>query len=235
MFLISNKIKQTPMLYKNILVFFILGMGLSANLCHAQDHNTKAFLFLSVFCEESDSYYEQSADIIKRFDTLYENFTYECTKPLAIPTSRFIKDSLMDYEKYTIQLFKIKRTRIPSYYIMRIASCDTYLFSFPEELWIRICGYRESDLKVFFDALKKRGVTNNEISEMVESWCDANELFREIDWNCLMNGYFKNDTHSSCYASGSNIWYKARYLGEKNDIYAVFSSKPLAGILLKLD
>ena len=102
-------------------------------------------------------------------------------------------------------------------------------------MWIRISGYRECDLKVFFDALKKRGLSNREISEMVDLWRNSNELFREIDWDCLMNGYFKNNTHSNCYVSNANIWYMARYLGEENDIYAVFSKKLIAGILSKLD
>lgn len=223
------------MIIKKSHAALLLSIILSINLCHSQEKNTKAFLFLSIFCEESYSYYEQSANVVKDFYSLYERFTYESTNPIDIPVSSFIMDSLKDYEKYTIQLFKIRSSHNPSYYILRLYSCNTYKFSFPEDLWIRISGYRECDLKVFFDALKKRGLSNREISEMVDLWRNSNELFREIDWDCLMNGYFKNNTHSNCYVSNANIWYMARYLGEENDIYAVFSKKLIAGILSKLD
>lgn len=222
------------MTIKNIISAVLLSITLSTNLCNAQD-KTKAFLFLSVFCEESDSYYELSADIVKRFDSIYENFSYECTKPLVIPVDTFHRDPLKSYEKYTIQLFKIRSSHTPAYYILRLSSCDTYKFSFPEELWIRISGYRESDLKVFFDALRKRGLKKKEIIDMVNQWRNADEMFCELDWDCLLKGYFKNITCYSCYVSGANIRYKACYLGEDNDIYAVFSKKTLAGTLFKFD
>lgn len=223
------------MMYKKIIGALLINLGLFANICNAQDDNTKSFLFLSVFCEEADTYYEQSSDILKRFNSLYENFSYECTKPITIPVSKIKQDSLMDYEKYNIQLFKIRKSHIPSYYIMRLFACDTYKFSFREDIWIRISGYKESDLKVFFDALIKRGMKKLEIQEMVDIWRNSDEMFREIDWDCLMDGYYNNNTHFSCYVSGTNLWYKARYLGGDDDIYAVFSKKILAGTLFKFD
>ena len=213
---------------------FIIIMTLCINLCMAQNENMKAFLFLSVFCEESDSNYEQSAQIINDIQDHYNKFSYKSTKPLVIPVDTFSCDSLKSYEKYTIQLFKIQRnTFIPPYYILRVTSCDTYRFSFSEELWIRLSGYRESDIKVFFDALRKQGLKKREIVDMVNQWRKTDELFRELDWDCLLKGYFKNNTCSSCYISGANIYYKARYGGREDDIYAVFSEKPLAGSLLK--
>ena len=223
------------MFNKKIISAVLLSFIIFADVCHAQADITKAFVFLSVFCEQSDSYYEQSADIVKGFDSYYEHFSFECTEPLTIPVSKDIRDSLWDMEKYKIQLFKIDNPYSPAYYLLRLFPCDTYLFSFREGLWIRICGYRESDLKVFFDALKKRGVEMDEITEMVELWRASDGMFREIDWDCLMEGYQNNNTNSDCYISGSNYWYKARYLGEKDDIYAVFSKKLLAGMLKKID
>lgn len=222
------------MTIKNIFVTILLIIFLSINICNAQD-KTKAFLFLSVFCEESGFYYERSVDIVNVFDSIYEKFSYECTKPIEIPVSPNARDALMDYEKYTIQLFKIRSIYNPAYYVLRLSSCDTYKFSFSEELWIRISGYRESDLKVFFDALNKRGLKKTEILEIVDLWRNSDEMFREIDWDCLMKGYFNNNTHSSCYVSGANIRYKVRYLGGEDDIYAVFSKKILAGTLFKFD
>lgn len=206
------------------------------NICVAQGKDIKAFLFLSIFCEESNSYLEGSAQRLKDIQKLYENFSYECTRPLVIPVDTFSCDSLKSYEKYTIQLFKIQRnTFIPSYYILRVTSCDTYRFSFSEELWIRLSGYRESDIKVFFDALRKQGLKKREIVDMVNQWRKTDELFRELDWDCLLKGYFKNNTCSSCYISGANIYYKARFGRMEDDIYADFSKRPLSGTLYRFD
>lgn len=215
-------------------VIVLLTASLFGNICRAQDDNTKAFLFLSVFCEKSDFYFEQSAEIINQFHTRYENFSYEYTNPAEIVVDTFFCDSPTNYEKYTIQLFKIKTgSLVPSYYILKISSCDTYKFSFPGTLWIRLSGYRECDIKVFFDALRKQGLKKREIIEMVHQWCNSHEMFREIDWDCLLKGYFKNNTQSTCFASGANMLYSARFLGDGNDIYAVFSKRLLSGVLVK--
>lgn len=227
---------RIDMLKKIYIVAMMLCMNQSINTCMAQDNDIKAFLFLSIFCEESDFCFEGSAQRIMDFQSNYETFSYECTKPLVIPIDTFFCDSLKSYEKYTIQLFKIHRNSfIPTYYILRVVSCDTYRFSFSEELWIRICGYRESDLKVFFDALRRQGLKKKEISNIIALWCNSDEMFREIDWDCLMEGYNKKNTHTSCYKSGSNIYYKARHGGREDDIYAVFSKKPIAGTLIEFD
>ena len=221
---------------KSIFIAVLLSIILSTNLCNAQEDKTKAFLFLSVFCEEANSYFEQSADFIKEFHTWYDNFSYEYTNPAEIPVDTIWHDSLQSYEKYTIQLFKIKKSsHSPIYYILKISSCDTYRFSFPETLWIRLSGYRESDIKVFLDALRKQGLKKREIIEMVNQWCISDEMFREIDWDCLLKGYYKNNTHSDCFVSGANIRYKMRYWGQESDIYAIFSKKPLAGTLFEFD
>lgn len=222
------------MTIKKYFIALLLSISLLTNVCHAQKDNTKAFLFLSVFCDVYDSYYEQSADIVKEFHILYEEFSYECTKPLEISVSKYPRDTLRPYEKYTIQLFKIKRGPItPSYYILKLGPCDTYKFSFSETLWIRVSGYQESDLKVFFDSLTERGLRKKDIVGMVEKWRESDEMFCEIDWGCLLKGYFENNTHLGCYISGAKMMYDARYYLE--DIYAIFSKGILAGTLQKFD
>ena len=200
---------------KRLHIVVLLFASLYGNMSRAQYDNTKAFLFLSVFCEEANSYFEQSADFIKEFHTWYDNFSYE---------------------KYTIQLFKInKSSHSPIYYTLKISSCNTYRFSFTGTLWIRLSGYRESDIKVFFDALRKQGVKKREIVEMVKQWCNSDEMFRELNWDCLLKGYFKNNTHFSCYISRANMWYLERFSGEDTSIYADFSKRLLSGTLHKFD
>ena len=233
--LVNNFKKQSLMVCKKYFCTILICIVLSAFACHAQEDNTKAFLFLGIFCEESASYFDESSDIVKAFHTIYDSFSYECTQPLRMPVGYLPLDTLWDDEKYTIQLFKITRLHDLPHYIMKFSSCQTYLFSFRQDLWIRIAGYKESDLKVFFDALRERGLKKKEILEMVDRWRNSDAMFREIDWDCLLKGYFKNDTHLRCYVSTEKIWYNMRYFGEEDDIYATFSKKPLAGTLTKFD
>ena len=70
---------------------------------------------------------------------------------------------------------------------------------------------------------------------MVELWRSSDEMFSEIDWDCIMKGYFKNNTHSNCFFSGSNMLYSARFFDEKDNVYADFSKRPLSGTLFKFD
>lgn len=220
------------MFSKRNIVTIILCVGLIANVCHAQDDKTKSFLYLS-FLHDCEVYYESAIYNVAAFDSGYKKFSYECTKPIEIPVSK--SDTTMwDGMKYTIQLYKITNCH-PNYYIMRFYQCDTYKFSFTSELWIRISGFKECDLKVFFDALRKRGIKKKEIIEMVELWRSSDEMFSEIDWDCLLKGYFKDKTCFDCFISETNSFRTIRYMEDKNNIYAVFSKKPLAGILLKLD
>lgn len=219
---------------KICIIAMMLCMNQVFNTCVAQNDDIKSFLFLSVFCDWSDYWINQASNIIEDFQNDYDKFSYECTRPLEIPVDTLYFDSLLSYEKYTIQLFKIQRNpKLPTYYILRVVGCDTYKFNFRDQLWIRISGYRESDLKVFFDALRQQGLKKRDLKFMIEQWCNSDEMFREIDWDCLLKGYFKNDTRSDCYISNSNIVYKLQYLGEKDDIYATFSKKILAGCLYK--
>lgn len=107
-----------------LFVVIILYIIISINICYAQQENTKSFLFLSVFCEESDVFYETSSNIVEGFSQYYERFTYECTKPLEIPVDPNHRDSLMANETYTIQLFKIKKSStVPAYYILKLEPC----------------------------------------------------------------------------------------------------------------
>ena len=214
----------------------MLGITHSTNICFAQKDNLKPFLFLSVFCEESTIFPENSADIVKDFYKYYNDFTYNCTEALIIPVDTFFLDSLRDYEKYVIRLFRIRRnTFSPPYYVLKMNPCSTYRFSIPDTLWIRISGYQKSDIKIFFDALRKQGMSKKDLLAMINNWCSSDEMFREIDWSCIMKGYYKNDTHSNCYLSRALLLRGAYYLDLKEDYYAVFSKKPLAGTLFNFD
>lgn len=119
---------------------------------------------------------------------------------------------------YTIQLFKIPEDK-GALYLLKFDSKKTKCrIQFFNTLWIRVSGYSLNDLKIFFDKLQERGLGINSIRSLVSSWCEADPLFKELDWNCLLDGYFRNDTSGDCYLSQKYVRIDALCVGCHNRI-----------------
>lgn len=220
------------MTIKNPFLVYLFYILFIPNICHSQDDSTKAFLFMSIYGEESDLYYESSIDNVKEFIERYDMFKYDCTPILEIPVSEYRHDPMQDYEKYKIQLFRIQTSsQLRPYYVLKMYSCNTILFSLPETIWLRVSGYKECDFKIFFDALKRQGMRINDFKIMVNQWMLSHKMFEEIDWDCILNGYRKNNTHGDCYLSNSYLLYCARYRNRLFDASAIFSKKTLSGMI----
>lgn len=220
-----------------ISIFVLLLMVLSTNDSHAQNDPTKSFLFLSVFCEPANLSFQYSTEVVDYFCRDHENFSFECSKPIKILADPYLEslgftDSLWDFDKYAVQLFRVKQyPQTPPYYIMRMDPCFTSKFSNPDTLWIRISGYQESDIKPFFDALRRQGMKKKDLVYMIEKWCESDSLFDEIDWQCIIEGYFKNNTHSNCYISNAYLFRDILQPDSMHDIYAIFSKNALYGTM----
>ena len=84
-------------------------------------------------------------------------------------------------------------------------------------------------MKLLFDELKKQGLSKKDIKELVLLWSKVGGLFSEVDWDCILRGYYSNNTHYNCFISNTFFQYNARYRGKIIDIFAFFSNKPLSG------
>lgn len=219
-------------------LWVLLLMALSANGCRAQVDPTKSLLFLSVFCEPANLSYHYSAEVMDYFGRDYERFSFECSKAVKLLADPDLEslggtDSLWDImDKYSVQLFRIMwYPKMLPYYIMRVDPCFTTKFSNPDTLWVRISGYQESDIKPFFDALRRQGMKKKDLVRMTEMWCKSDILFYEIDWQCIIEGYFKNNTHSNCYISNAYWFRDLLQPDSRHDIYATFSKNALYGTM----
>ena len=208
------------------LIFFFTPMCVYAQ--QSGIDNGKKILYLSyVFDEVSlnnylvESYFEKC---VTNADSCYRVFEYNCSRPLHL---HFSKREEILTDNYTVQLFKIPRSFYP-YYLLYFNSSSSSKYRFYDNLWIRVAGYAENDLKIFFDVLKEMGMSVENIYSMVDDWCQRDSIFAELDWNCLIEGYEKKDTHRDCYISSIfdlhyracvNCWYSV--VGK--NIYSSFS------------
>ncbi|MBP5548491.1 MAG: hypothetical protein J6X58_06355 [Bacteroidales bacterium] len=136
----------------------------------------------------------------------YKSLRYEASECLRL---HYWGNEEYDGDIYSVQLFKIHQD-YSSYYVLRFESTNNKVVHFEDTIWIRVAGYTECDLKIFFDRLLQKGMSMNRIRTMIDTWCKEDPLFDELDWNCLINGYLNGKTEGDCYKS--NIYAKLNAL-----------------------
>ena len=72
---------------------------------------------------------------------------------------------------------------------------------FDNDVWLRVGGYVENYLKVFFDYLMKQGISLKQLKGIMKKWEDSDSIYKELDLNCKLKGYFRNNTNSECFYS----------------------------------
>lgn len=195
------------------------------------DDNIRALIFMSI---ELDGPYmfnmTKYSPLMKLYKNHYDNLEYEKTK-----ASIFYLSGSLDTirSSYKMSLYKITdiNSRGQSRYIIHYT--DFYC-----DVWLRVSGYFENDLKLFFDYLvKQRHIKRKKLQSIINEWEHADLLYRELNLSCLLKGYFKNSTKSDCYISASYVRVLDASIGfdpiEPNDIHSIFSRVPLYGYLIK--
>lgn len=92
-----------------------------------------------------------------------------------------------------------------SYYVLKVDECRTPAFALSHDIWVRITGFSESDIKIFIDYIIKQGLTIDEFKSMIYDWCIRDSMFNELDWDCLIEGYISGDLKKECYISWSKL------------------------------
>ena len=201
----------------------------------SQDDERKILYISSLIDEVSLNSYSLSRlfdKYIFKADTCFSNFKYELSEKLRL---HFSNNELIKHDIYSVQLFKIASSHYP-YYILCFNSSNSINYTFADDLWIRVSGYVENDLKIFFDRLKEKGMSNDMIKSMISLWCEKDSLFAELDWDCLFEGYELNDTKRECYISQKYYRHYASCVNCKNhvvnrNIYSSFSRIILLGLV----
>ncbi|MCR5193335.1 MAG: hypothetical protein K6D59_08530 [Bacteroidales bacterium] len=209
-------------------------MSVSIKTAYSQERYSeldKKILFLSCLMDETtlnnyaiDDYFEYYQ---KRTSCEYDTFHFFASPRISLHF--YHNDTNHTGDLYYIQIFKIPQHYM-DYYVIKFDSHNTVL-NYSGSNWIRVSGYRENDLKIFFDNLVNR-FNINRLSCMIQQWVESDPLFNELDWNCLLDGYKDDNTNGDCYKSNTYIRHSNASIGFqpfRGGINAVFSRISLYG------
>lgn len=197
----------------------------------------KKLLYHSFVCDRK---YALPDNYVIQFDNYYsdfEKFRYFKSEKLELHISPYSRrESRADV--YSIQLFKYYGQPDEPYFVLKIERCQNIYFHLDEDVWIRVSGFSESDIKLLFDFWgKDQKLTIEDIRNMVDSWQQGDGMFNEVDWDCLIDGYLTNNIKRKCYLSWSKVNLEASVYGTDIcpsilDLHSSFSeSHPLCGML----
>lgn len=148
-----------------------------------------------------------------------ESSVYSFYRPLML-------DSISG--QYSMQIYEVPSNNLEkqSRYILKYKD-------FCGELWLRLGGYVENDVNLLFDYLKKIGLKNRHIKQMLKEWTIQEGVFSNIDWVCLFEGYLKNDLTRECFISIFYIEANANSINfnpvSEKKLYSIFARMPLYG------
>ena len=177
----------------------------------------------------------QIEGILSYVDTGYNSLKYEMSDTIYFYPGLYIREPEYSYSSFATA-FKIT-TRWGVYYLMKVDYCiDHVVADNPNPIWLRVSGFKECDLKVFFDVLLLDfPVTKKRLKMFFES-IEA-PLLKELDWDCIFKGYFKGNRECSAYISNTYSlrefeWHEFSGRGYySKKIYSTFSNFPWSGIV----
>lgn len=185
----------------------------ACNVCNAQQAEAqldsitiKKTLYHSLVCDNKICKYP--GGYVSQFDNYYSNFEkfrYFKSKKLRLQVSPYSRVE-SNFDVYYVQLFKFYGGPDKPYYVLTIDNCRGLHFELKDDVWVRLTGYTESDIKLLFDyMINDQRLTMDDIRYMIDCWRKGDEMFAELDWDCLIDGYLKNDTRQDCYFSWAKI------------------------------
>jgi hypothetical protein len=104
---------------------------------------------------------------------------------------------------------------------------------FRSEVWLRVAGYVETDINLLFDYLRNQKVNKKRLKAIIRDWNDSDDLFKDLNFNCLLKGYLRSKTSAECFLSVYYILLNDASIGydplSENELKSVFSRIPLYG------
>ena len=220
-------------------IFFTLFIAMLVPTAKAQsvDNDTlKKFISWTIAMDGHLGDPNQIEGILSYVDTGYNSLKYEMSDTIYFYPGLYIREPDWSYPSFATA-FKIT-TRWGVYYLMKVDFCTAHVVANdnPNPIWLRVSGFKECDLKVFFDVLfAKYYMTKKRLKTFFESIEEP--LLKELDWDCIFRGYFKGDRECPAYISNT---YSLRGLEcfepsgmgfYSKKIYSTFSIYPWSGIV----
>ena len=225
------------MIIKRIFFTLLIAMLVSTAKAQSDDNDTlKRFLTWTIAMDGHLGDPKQIEGILSYVDTGYNSLKYEMSDTVYFYPGLYIREPEYSYPYFAI-VFKIT-TRWGVYYLMKVDYCTAHVVANdnPNPIWLRVSGFKECDLKVFFDVLLLNfPVTKKRLKMFFESIEEP--LLKELDWDCIFKGYFKGDRECSAYISNTYSlrefeWHEFSGRGYySKKIYSNFSNFPWSGIV----
>ena len=220
-------------------IFFTLFIAMLVSTAKAQsdDNDTlKKFISWTIAMDGHLGDPNQIEGILSYVDTGYNSLKYEMSDTVYFYPGLYIREPEYSYPYFAI-VFKIT-TRWGVYYLIKVDYCTAHVVANdnPNPIWLRVSGFKECDLKVFFDVLLLNfPVTKKRLKMFFESIEEP--LLKELDWDCIFKGYFKGNRECSAYISNTYSlrefeWHEFSGRGYySKKIYSTFSNFPWSGIV----
>ena len=225
------------MIIKRIFFTLLIAMLVSTAKAQSDDNDTlKRFLTWTIAMDGHLGDPKQIEGILSYVDTGYNSLKYEMSDTIYFYPGLYIREPEYSYPYFAI-VFKIT-TRWGVYYLMKVDYCTAHVVANdnPNPIWLRVSGFKECDLKVFFDVLLLDfPVTKKRLKMFFESIEEP--LLKELDWDCIFKGYFKGNRECSAYISNTYLlreleWHEFSGRGYySKKIYSTFSNFPWSGIV----
>lgn len=141
---------------------------------------------------------------------------------------RIISDSI----DYYIQFYKIQWfDNMGGLYIIHLVDD----LSRNIDVWIRVKGWRENDMRFLYLMYKKNGLKKKDFKQMVLSWAIIDSIAGEIPWDKIVKGAMSNEMEDDCFISEhykllNSLRYRGGLKTPNKDLYSVFSRQPMSGM-----
>ena len=183
---------------------------------------------LCSYCSKES--YLQKADMIFQTKTIVASPKYTL-KRKSMKHELCISDSI----DYHIQFYKIQGDSVVgNLYVIHLVDD----ISRNIDVWIRLVGWRENDMRFLYLMYKKNGMKEKDFKRMVLSWCSIDTVVIETQIDKILDGAIKNKMEDDCFISEH---YKlldglrVRDMGptDNKNLYSVFSRQPMDGMWLE--
>lgn len=149
----------------------------------------------------------------------------------AMKHERSISDSI----DYSVQFYKIQWfDNMDGLYIIHLVDD----LSRDIDVWIRVKGWRENDMRFLYLMYKKNGLMKRDFKHMVLSWCSIDSIASEIPWDKIVKGAMYNRMEDDCFISEhykilDSLRYREFQKTPTRDLYSVFSRQPMSGMWME--
>ena len=149
----------------------------------------------------------------------------------AMKNEEYISDSI----DYNIQFYKIHGDNwVGDLYVIHIVD----ELSRDIDVWIRVKGWRENDMRFLYLMYKKNGLKKRDFKHMVLSWCSIDSIAGEVPWDKIVKGAMSNKMEDDCFISEhykllDSLRYRDGLKTPTCDLYSVFSRQPMSGMWME--